>query len=125
MKASLLDNAVNLLGTSFEECHCSGLVSRLMPGWKEKAVREVPTNYLVAGDILLFGESAEDLDALVAERWAEERVGENAEDRSGLSVSVGVYLGNGKVVVSTKETGVCLFPFRFARMKHLRGFRVG
>lgn len=125
MKTWLLDNAAAILGKTFEECHCSGLVSRLMPCWTEKPVAEVSTNFLLAGDIVLFSDAEDDLNTFVADRFTGSGVPAHVEERSDLAVTVGVYLGNGKVIVSTEKTGVCLVPFRFVRLRYLRGFRVG
>ncbi|RJP18272.1 MAG: hypothetical protein C4529_13005 [Deltaproteobacteria bacterium] len=90
-----------MLGKPHAEIPCWKIVDALY-GVPLIGAREVDPKYMQAGDVVVFGER------------------EQAPD-----YGIGVYLGNGKVVTSFKETGVVMIPWRFVKASFVGGLRVG
>ncbi|MDA8122238.1 MAG: hypothetical protein M0Z38_06705 [Deltaproteobacteria bacterium] len=100
-EVSIFERIQPLIGKPHAEVPCWKIVDALY-GVPLRGAREVDPEFVQVGDVVVFGEN------------------DDAPD-----YGIGVYLGNGKVVTSFKETGVVLIPWRFVKTSFVGGLRVG
>jgi len=92
-----------LIGKPHSEVPCWKIVD-LLYGVPLGGAIEVSPEFVQVGDVVVFGKEEK---SLVPD------------------YSIGVYLGNGKIVTSFKELGVLLVPWRFVKNLFVGGLRVG
>jgi hypothetical protein len=102
---SLHQKAGELLGKTYAEMPCYRMLELLSEEWPPKRGFRVGLEHIEIGDCIAFGD--EPSDAL------------------DLNATIGIYLGSGKVIACTPETGVRIFPWRFVKRLFLWGVRVG
>ena len=103
IEAELMEKVRAFLGKTHDELPCWKIVDSLYSVPIEE-YEEVSRDFVQVGDVVVFGEDD----------------GSLCPDHS-----IGVYLGNGKVVTSLRDRGCVIVPWRFARELFIRGVRVG
>lgn len=98
--ADIVARATILVGKPYSEVPCWRLAGEIHGRFPLPLSDPLPPERLNVGDLVSFGNS----------------------HRFG--AAVGVYLGNGQVIVSSHERGVHIVPWRAVRMKYLWGARV-
>lgn len=98
----LMERVQNCLGKSFEEMPCYKFLEKVYGSFPPSPAILVSRGFLQVGDAVAFGTMSED-----------------SND------TVGIYLGNGKIVASIPEHGVCIIPYRFVKEKFIRGYHFG
>lgn len=97
---SVVARAAGLIGKPYSEVPCWELVGEIHGVFPLILSAPVPPERVNVGDIVAFG------------------------NQGGFGAAVGVYLGNGQVVVSSRKRGVHIIPWRVVRMTYLWGARV-
>jgi hypothetical protein len=102
-EAMMFERIQPLIGKPHSEVPCWKIID-ILYGVPLLTAKEVDSDFMQVGDVVVFGENEK---TLVPD------------------YSIGVYLGNGKVVTSFKEIGVVMIPWRFVKNSFVGGLRVG
>lgn len=100
---ALMETVQTFLGRSHDSFPCWKIVDELYHVPIQK-YQEVQPEFVQVGDVVIFGDNDKSLCP---------------------DYSIGVYLGNGKVITSFRETGCLMVPWRFVKQTFVGGLRVG